>query len=520
MSGLLTKRAWLGGVALIAAMGAAACGDDDDSTVSGGGTHNGGNAGSGQAGDGDTAGSSTKAGSGGMGGSTAGNGGSTTAGNGGTTAGSGGTNVVGGAGGEGASAGSGDLGGAGGEGGVSDPFADIRTALKAQTPLPAVPADTTNQYADNAAAATLGQKLFFDKKFSGALKADNDLGTMGQTGKVSCASCHSGPALIDERNNHEGIAIGTGINTRNAPAVVNSAFYTWTNWGARFSAQWELPLAVVENGNLMAFNRLALTHRIFDAYKADYEAAFGAMEAAIGTDAVRFPAAGKPKAAPGDADGAWEGMTAGDRTIVNRVLVNYSKAIQAYMRKLVSREAPFDAFMAGDDSALNASQINGARQFIKHGCGECHSGPHFSDQDFHNLGVPQTGTNVPATDDGRYANTPALVAAANLFNRNGDFSDDKTTGKLETIPATLPDSWKGAFRTPSLRGVAQTAPYMHTGQLTSLEAVIDFYAAGAGGNKLPTFTITAQEKADLVAFLGALTGKAVPGALLIDTSTP
>jgi cytochrome c peroxidase len=519
MSGLLTKRAWLGGVALIAAMGAAACGDDDDSTTSGGGTHSGGNAGSGQAGDGDTAGSNSKAGKGGMagsGGSTAGNGGSTTAGNGGTTAGSGGANVVGGAGGEGASAGSGDLGGAGGEGGAIDPFADIRTALKAQTPLPAVPADTTNQYADNAAAAAFGQRLFFDKKFSGALKADNDLGTTGQTGKVSCATCHSGPAMIDERNGHEAIATATGINTRNTPAVVNSAFYTWTNWGARFSAQWELPLAVVENGNLMNFNRLALTHRIFDVYKADYEAVFGALEPAIGTDAARFPAAGKA----GDA-GAFDGMAAGDKTIVNRVLVNYSKAIQAYMRKLVSREAPFDAFMAGDDNALTASEINGARQFIKHGCNECHSGPHFSDQAFHNLGVPQTGTNVPATDDGRYLNTPQLLAAGNLFNRNGDFSDDKNTGKLETIPSPVPEDWKGTFRTPTLRGVAQTAPYMHTGQLTSLDAVVDFYAAGAGGGtKLPTFTISAQEKADLVAFLGTLTGKAVPGALFTDTSAP
>jgi cytochrome c peroxidase len=112
------------------------------------------------------------------------------------------------------------------------------------------------------------------------------------------------------------------------------------------------------------------------------------------------------------------------------------------------------------------------------------------------------------------------VGAANLFNRNGDFSDDKNTGKLETIPAVIPDTWKGLFRTPTLRGVAATAPYMHTGQLATLSDVIDFYAAGGGGNKLTPFTITAQEKADLVAFLGTLTGKDVPNALLTDTSAP
>jgi len=132
--------------------------------------------------------------------------------------------------------------------------------------------------------------------------------------------------------------------------------------------------------------------------------------------------------------------------------------------------------------------------------------------------VPQVGTNVPGTDDGRFLNTPQLLGSA--FNRNGVYSDDVNTGKLETIPAVLPDTWKGTFRTPSLRGVAQSAPYMHTGQLTTLSDVIDFYAAGGGGNKLPGFSITAQEKADLIAFLGTLTGKAVPDALLTDTSTP
>jgi len=401
----------------------------------------------------------------------------------------------------------------------------LRQAFAGMSPLPAVVADTTNQFADNAAAAKLGQELFFDKNFSGALSATNDLGTKGDIGKVSCATCHSGPIMIDERNNHEGVATGTGIHTRNAPAVVNSSFYTWTNWGGRFAAQWELPLAVVENGAIMAGNRLALAHRIYDKYKTDYEAAFGAMPDI--TDTGLFPPAGKPKPAPtaanpNPADGPWEGMTAANKTIINRILVNYSKAIQAYMRLLVSREAPFDTFMAGDDNALTASELNGARQFIDRGCITCHKGAHFSDEGFHVLGVPQTGLNVPVTDDGRFANAPAEIAATNLFNINGDFSDDKNTGKLDAIPTPPPDAWKGAFRTPSLRGVTLSAPYMHSGQLATLSDVIGFYATGGGvaNGELSPFTITAQEKADLIAFLGTLTGKAVPNALLTDTSTP
>ncbi|HXK17004.1 MAG TPA: cytochrome c peroxidase [Polyangiaceae bacterium] len=518
MSGLLRNRAWVSGVALVTVFAFAACSDDDDATnPSTAGKSSGGSAGSsgsnpGGEGGNSTAGSSTagKAGNAGSAGTaTAGTAGSTTAGTAGTATGG---ETMGGQGGVGGSGG--DAGGAG-AGGAGNPLDKLRTAMAGMSPLPAVPADTTNQYADNAAAATLGQMLFFDKNFSGALKADNDLGTATQTGKVSCASCHSGAPLIDERNSHEAIAIGTGINTRNAPAVVNSAFYTWTNWGGRFSAQWELPLAVVENGNLMAFNRLALAHRIYTKYKTEYEAAFTSIPDI--TDLALFPATGKP------GDAAFDGMAAGDKVIINRILVNYSKAIQAYMRKLVSREAAFDKFMAGDDSALTVAQVNGAWQFVDHGCTTCHSGAHFSDEGFHHLGVPQAlnvPLNSPATDDGRFANTPALIGAANLFNRNGDYSDDKNTGKLETIPATLPDSWKAAFRTPSLREVALTAPYMHGGQFATLDAVIDFYAAGGGvGNgEITAFSISAGDKADLVAFLGSLTGKALDAALVTDTS--
>ncbi len=81
---------------------------------------------------------------------------------------------------------------------------------------------------------------------------------------------------------------------------------------------------------------------------------------------------------------------------------------------------------------------------------------------------------------------------------------------------------KGLFRTPSLRGIAQSAPYMHSGQFATLSAVIDFYAVGgsldtAMGELVP-FAITPQEKADLIAFLGTLTGKPVPDALLVDTA--
>ena len=95
-------------------------------------------------------------------------------------------------------------------------------------------------------------------------------------------------------------------------------------------------------------------------------------------------------------------MTPGDRDIVNRILVNSAKAMGAYMRLLVSRNAPFDRWVAGDPGALNDSAKRGLKLFLgKAACVPCHSRPAFTDNRFHNLGVPQTGPNVPLADSGR-----------------------------------------------------------------------------------------------------------------------
>ena len=181
------------------------------------------------------------------------------------------------------------------------------------------------------------------------------------------------------------VTLGTGLHTRNAPALVNSSFYEWTNWGGRFAAQWELPLAVAENAVTMNSTRLQLAHYIYDNYKAPYEALFGALPAALApsaADAARFPATGKPGQA------AWDTTmtSAEDKAAVNSIIVNYGKAIQAYLRKLVSRNAPFDQYVESGGGNLSASAIRGSLLFVgKAKCTACHSGPFFSDNKFHNL---------------------------------------------------------------------------------------------------------------------------------------
>jgi cytochrome c peroxidase len=399
-------------------------------------------------------------------------------------------------------------------------------AARVLSPLPALPPDPTNAVADSAQAATFGQMLFFDKSFSGPLAVGDDgmnggLGAVGETGKVSCASCHIGPALDDRRSKPGNVSLGTGYGTRRALPLVNASFYKWTNWGGRFDSQWSLPLAVAENAKIMDSGRLQIAHVMWNKYRADYDAIFPvALDTRLDpadANAADFPAAGRPTQA------AFDNMAAGDKAIVNRIFANFGKAIAAYMRLEVSRNAPFDKYVAGDKAAMSADAKRGLKVFLGKGqCVECHSGPTFADNEFHNIGVTQTGPNVPASDFGRFQDVPGLLSSP--FNTSTVYSDDVTTGKLTTLAQA--ESQRGQFRTKSLRGLAGAAPYMHSGQLATLEAVVDYYAtggapagdAGVKDARIKPLGLTAGESADLVAFLKTLDGEPVPAALLVDTS--
>ncbi|GEM_PF-1889724 len=217
--------------------------------------------------------------------------------------------------------------------------------------------------------------------------------------------------------------------------------------------------------------------------------------------------------------------------LADRILVNYGKAIQAYMRQVVSGNSPFDQLMACQPSTISDSAMRGAQLFVgKAKCNSCHSTSHFSDDGFHNLGVPEVDEGivgrVHANDLGRFKDVPGLLTS--LFNSAGSFSDDAVAGAARLAGLTNPasDSTKAAFRTPNLRGVASTAPYMHAGQFATLEAVVNFYDAAGGTPQASTtknagltvLNLTSQEKTDLVEFLKSLSGDAVTPALLVDTS--
>ncbi len=220
-------------------------------------------------------------------------------------------------------------------------------------------------------------------------------------------------------------------------------------------------------------------------------------------------------------------MTPADQLVVNTILANFGKATEAYERLLVSRNAPFDHFVAGDATAITDGAKRGAKLFVgKAGCIACHSGPAFTDNRFHNLGVPQIGPNVPSRDEGRFAAIPGL--STNPFSGAGRFSDDPVAGQAKLSGLTQNPADTGSFRTAGLRNIAQTAPFMHTGAFATLADVVEFYdrggdSSGFVGTKdslMVPLGLTSSEKSDLVAFLEALTGDPIPNRLVQDTSAP
>ncbi len=405
-------------------------------------------------------------------------------------------------------------------------------------PLALPEPDTTNKYADDAAAAAFGQRLFFEKSYSGPLIVGDDgtnggLGAVGETGKVGCVSCHD-PSnwFIDTRSKPGNISLGVNYTPHNAPSLVNAAYYKWMTWTGKADAPWCQGSAAPEAATDAGSTRLAYVHMVYNKYKSDYNAIFPVpLDPALdpsAPDASRFPATGMPKANASAPDGAWEGMTAADQQTVNLIMSNCGKALEAYERKLISRNAPIDRYIAGDYTALDASAKRGLKLFIgKAACAACHTGTTFTDQDFHTTGVPQTGAHVIATDSGRYDAVPKVLSS--IYNGTGIYSDDVVAGMMKLAGLSQSMDQMGQFRTKSLRHLAKTGPFFHNGSAATLADVVTFYNMGGGmamfsGTKdarLVPLNLTPGEQADLIEFLStALLGDPVPQELTVDTSAP
>lgn len=270
---------------------------------------------------------------------------------------------------------------------------------------------------------------------------------LSSDGTVSCASCHE-----PEHGFTDGHEVSTGIGGqkggRSAPTVINRAYTLlqfWDGRAATLEEQVKGPLA----------NPLEMTSE-----KSLNEAHESVVQ--------------RINDIPGYVERFQDVFGDGQITIDH-----VAKAIATFERTVLSGNSPYDRYKAGDQSAMSESQIRGLDVFVKKAeCDACHLGFNFSDESYMNIGI---GMDKPDPDPGRYAVT----------KDEADF---------------------GAFKTPTLREVEHTAPYMHDGRFKTLEEVVEHYDKGGIKNphlseKMKPLHLSDQEKADLVAFMKALSGE-------------
>ena len=342
----------------------------------------------------------------------------------------------------------------------ADQVAEIRKlSIRELDPLPP---DPTNRFADDPRAAELGQKLFFDTRLS-------------SNGKVSCATCHQ-----PEREFQDGtpLAAGVGTTNRRTMSIAGTAYSAFLFWDGRKDSQWSQALGPLESPVEHGGKREQYARVIEEHYREDFERAFGPM---------------------------------GDATAT---FVHIGKAIAAYERRIQFGPSRFDryadALERGDAARdiLSADEIAGLRLFIgKANCTQCHNGPLFTNNEFHNTGVP-ANPKLPA-DNGRFDGAKNVLQ--DEFNCRSKWSDATPSqcAELEFL-VTGTHELERAFKVPSLRNVAERAPYMHAGQFATLDEVVAHYnsapAAPAGHSEVKPLKLNATERRQLVAFLRTLSG--------------
>lgn len=376
-----------------------------------------------------------------------------------------------------------------------DELAQLK-ALRLQE-LPPYQGDPSNRLSLNPQAAELGKKLFFDTNLS-------------RTGTVSCATCHN-PQL--GFSDGKALSVGTATTSRHAPALLGVAHSTWFYWDGRRDSLWSQALSPLEAAGEMDNSRGNVVRYVVS--HPDYGPAFERLTGFGREMLVDLPSEPIGPQSNDAGRAAWRGLRAPVKERVNSAFSSIGKVIAAFEESFHHEPSPFDQFVNdllrdGENASAEyypVAAMRGAKLFVnddKTPCLRCHNGPLFTNQEFHNI---DTGKNRRGGfDSGRAAGTVAVKA--DPFNCLGIFSDAQheqctalTFGRGNHLDS-------GAFKTPGLRNIKNTAPYFHDGRMATLAEVIAHYLSSEGddtdAHEMPAFTLTADETADLIAFLETL----------------
>jgi cytochrome c peroxidase len=379
--------------------------------------------------------------------------------------------------------------------------------------LPDRPEDPSNAFAADPGAAALGRLLFHDVRLSA-----------GQ--RLSCASCHK-PELAFTDGLH--VAQGQAIGQRNTPTLPGAAFQRTFNWDGRIDTLWGQALGPIEHAAEMGSSRGDVARLVAGdpTLRSAFERVFGPLDAHALATLPAGPCG--PVAAAGDAarEGAasacWRRLPERQRAAASRVFVNVGKAIAAHEASLRPPASRFDQFVrelaAGStpqaSTRLTAAEQRGLRLFItpaRTACLNCHNGPMFSNGGFHDI-----GTNLGPQSTGELGRMLGeRLMETSEFRCDGIYSDALPEQCLQARfqNKELAGEGRGAFKVPTLRGVAVTAPYMHDGRFADLQAVMQHYrspplASVSGAHELRPIELSVRDIDDLIRFLAALSAPAL-----------
>ncbi len=347
--------------------------------------------------------------------------------------------------------------------------------------------DPSNKYLSNENSIELGKQLFVDTRLS-------------SNKKISCATCHIKEKSFTDNHN---LAIGLQKGFRNTPTLLNAAHHNWFFADGSKDSLWAQVLSSIENPAEQNFTRVELLH-LFNQdnnYKTRYEKEPVTNNSTIAS----LPTKAGPNS---DLQGLinWKKLTSNQRDITNIFFTNIGKSIASYVATIHSETTRFDRFAyelasKGNSLLLNYSEIDGYKLFNsqKSGCSNCHNGPLFTNKEFHNI-----GTGILARDNGRSEVIDAVIH--DEFNCLSKYSDVKPEfcTELNYINRNK-HGLSGAFKTPSLRNLSKTSPYMHDGRFNSLKQVLKYYSSideeRAKQIDLPPISLTVKEQQDIVNFL-------------------
>jgi len=350
------------------------------------------------------------------------------------------------------------------------PEIDILKSLWLES-LPELPPDRSNAVADNPIAAEFGRQLFFDPRLSA-------------NGGISCATCHQ-----LERRFTDGLQKAQAIGTtdRHTPSIVGTAYSPWQFWDGRRDSQWAQALAPLEDPNEHGTDRATVVALIADDvdYRSTYESLFGALPDASNRDPV----------------------------LLNTAFANIGKSIAAFERTLMPTNSRFDDYVEAvvdadadrQSELLSDDEIRGLRLFIgEANCTQCHNGSLFTNHEFHNTGVISFPGDVP--DIARLVGVAEVLMSE--FSCRSVYSDDPDHQCDELDFTRTGTDLIGAQKTPSLRNIENTAPYMHKGQLATIADVLAHYNeapdAMIGHNEAKPLGLSDRELGQIEVFLATL----------------